>query len=100
MAAVALSHGRVAWGSHFPARAKRVIHIFAQGAPSHVDTWDPKPELTRLDGQDLPGMNGVAMGSPFIFTPRGKSGIEVSEADVREAFASYRARYIRQKKTD
>jgi len=64
---------------HFPARAKRVIHIFAQGAPSHVDTWDPKPELARLDGQDLPGVNGVAMGSPFKFTPRGKSGIEVSE---------------------
>jgi len=64
---------------HFPGKAKRVIHIFAQGAPSQVDTWDPKPELTRLDGQDLPGVNGVAMGSPFKFTPRGKSGIEVSE---------------------
>lgn len=64
---------------HFPGRAKRVLHIFAQGAPSHVDTWDPKPELTRLDGQDLPGMNGVAMGSPFKFTPRGQCGLEVSE---------------------
>ena len=64
---------------HFPAKAKRVLHIFAQGAPSHVDTWDPKPELTRLDGQELPGMNGVAMGSPFKFTPRGQCGLEVSE---------------------
>ena len=30
---------------HFPAKAKHVIHIFAEGAPSHVDTWDPKPAL-------------------------------------------------------
>src|ERR1700744_4353859 len=62
-----------------PAKAKHVVHIFAQGAPSHVDTWDPKPSLNRLDGQEIPGMNGVAMGSPFKFSPKGKSGIEVSE---------------------
>ena len=65
--------------THFPAKAKHVIHIFAQGAPSHVDTWDPKPELTRLDEQSLPGLNGVAMASPFKFSRYGKSGIEVSE---------------------
>ena len=68
---------------HFPAKAKRVIHIFAQGAPSHVDTWDPKPELNRLDGQSLPGVEGVAMASPFRFTPRGKCGLEVSEVFPR-----------------
>ena len=62
-----------------PAKAKRVVHIFAQGAPSHVDTWDPKPALTKYDGQALPGMEGVAMGSPFKFTQRGRSGLEVSE---------------------
>lgn len=62
----------------FPAKAKAVIHIFAQGAPSHIDTWDPKPELTRMDGRTLPD-GGIAMGSPFQFTPRGKSGIPVSE---------------------
>src|SRR6185437_9264410 len=39
-----------------PANAKRVIHIFAQGAPSQVDTWDPKPALTQYDGKSLPGM--------------------------------------------
>src|ERR1700692_4096971 len=44
-----------------PAKAKRVIHIFAQGAPSQVDTWDPKPALAQYDGQALPGYNGVAM---------------------------------------
>ena len=64
---------------HFPAKAKRVVHIFAQGAPSHVDTWDPKPALAKYDGQALPGMQGVAMVSPFKFEKRGKSGIEVSE---------------------
>ena len=65
--------------THFPAKAKRIIHIFAQGAPSQVDTWDPKPELTRMNGQALPGLNGVAMGSPFKFSRYGKSGIEVSD---------------------
>jgi Protein of unknown function (DUF1501) len=63
----------------FPATAKTVIHIFAQGAPSHIDTWDPKPALSRMDGKDLPGGAGIAMGSPFKFTKMGKSGIEVSE---------------------
>jgi Protein of unknown function (DUF1501) len=62
-----------------PAKAKRVIHIFAQGAPSQVDTWDPKPALDEYDGKSLPGMSGVAMRSPFKFTPTGSSGIPVSE---------------------
>jgi hypothetical protein len=64
---------------HFPAKAKHVVHVFAQGAPSHVDTWDPKPALSQFDGKSLPGMEGVAMASPFKFAPHGKSGIEVSE---------------------
>src|SRR5262250_3309809 len=38
----------------FAAKAKRVIHIFANGGPSHVDTFDPKPSLERLHGQPLP----------------------------------------------
>jgi hypothetical protein len=63
----------------FPGKAKHVIHIFAQGAPSQVDTWDPKPALTKYAGQTLPGMNGVAMASPFKFNRMGRSGIEVSE---------------------
>jgi hypothetical protein len=63
---------------HFPGKAKAVIHIFAQGAPSHVDTWDPKPVLSRMNGRTLPD-GGIAMGSPFKFTPMGRSGIEVSE---------------------
>ena len=64
----------------FPAKAKHVVHIFAQGAPSHVDTWDPKPSLAKYNGQEIPGMNGgVAMASPFKFAKQGRSGIEVSE---------------------
>jgi hypothetical protein len=64
---------------HFPAKAKHVVHIFAQGAPSHVDTWDPKPKLTEYDGKSIPSSDGVAMASPFKFVKKGKSGIEVSE---------------------
>src|SRR5439155_11511221 len=77
---------------HFPARAKRVIHIFANGGPSHVDTFDPKPELTRLHGQALPMDNlkterhtGAAFRSPFKFKRYGQSGIEVSELFPRVA---------------
>ena len=62
----------------FPAKAKRVIHIFAAGAPSQVDTFDPKPSLARYDGQSIGG-RGVAMQSPFKFQRYGRSGIEVSE---------------------
>jgi hypothetical protein len=65
--------------SPLPAKAKHVIHIFAQGAPSHVDTWDPKPALAQYDGKSIPGMEGVAMASPFKFDKKGQSGIEVSE---------------------
>ena len=39
---------------HFPARARNVIFMFMKGGPSHIDTFDPKPELNRLDGQYLP----------------------------------------------
>ena len=69
----------------FPSKVKRVIHIFAQGAPSQVDTWDPKPALRQHADQTLPGMNGVAMPSPFKFSKHGKSGIEVSEVFSRLA---------------
>jgi hypothetical protein len=62
-----------------PAKAKHVVHIFAQGAPSHVDTWDPKPSLAQYDGKTIPESDGVAMASPFKFERKGKSGIEVSE---------------------
>src|SRR5947199_10848080 len=40
---------------HFPPKAKRVVHFFLNGGPSHVDTFDPKPALTKYAGQPLPG---------------------------------------------
>ena len=40
---------------HFTPRARRVIQIFASGAPSHIDTWDPKPALDKLNNKSLPG---------------------------------------------
>jgi Protein of unknown function (DUF1501) len=73
---------------HFPARAKRLIFLFMNGGPSHVDTFDPKPELTRQAGQPLPQNlltdstrqnNSRLMGTPFKFNRSGQSGIEVSE---------------------
>jgi hypothetical protein len=64
---------------HFPVKAKAVIHLFASGAPSHVDTWDPKPALNKYNNTILPGLQGLAFGSPFKFEKKGKSGIEVSE---------------------
>ncbi len=62
----------------FSGKAKAVIHIFAQGAPSHIDTWDPKPLLTKMNNKTIGG-EGVAMGSPFKFQRYGKAGVEVSE---------------------
>lgn len=67
----------------FPGKAKAIIHIFAQGAPSHVDTWDPKPMLTKMNDQSLG--DGVAMGSPFKFAKYGQSGLEVSEVFAKTA---------------
>ena len=78
---------------HFPAKARSVIFIFLQGGPSQVDTFDPKPELSRLDGQFVPpsllqGMLGLAqikaeeaklMGSRRTFNRYGQSGLEVSD---------------------
>ena len=63
---------------HFPVKAKSVIHIFAEGGPSHVDTWDPKPELTKFADKTIPGHEGLAYPSPFKFNKMGKSGVEVS----------------------
>ncbi len=63
---------------HFKAKAKSVIHLFASGGPSQVDTWDPKPELTKYNDKTIPGHDGLAYGSPFKFTKSGKSGVEVS----------------------
>ncbi len=62
-----------------PAKAKRIIHIFAGGAPSHLDTLDPKPELAKYRDQTLPGDSGIGFPSPFNFPKCGQSGLELSE---------------------
>ena len=70
---------------HFPGKAKRVIHIFANGGPSHMDTFDPKPALRKYAGQPLPvhlrteRKTGTALPSPFAFHKYGKSGTEISD---------------------
>jgi hypothetical protein len=78
---------------HFPARAKRVIFLFMKGGPSHVDTFDPKPLLSRDDGQPLPfakprvqfAATGNLLGSPWKFAQHGQSGLWVSELFPRLA---------------
>src|SRR4029078_10479170 len=74
--------------SPFPARAKRLIFLFMNGGPSHVDTFDPKPGLKEHEGEEVPAAlaaksmrkaKGKLMPSPFAFAPYGESGIEVSE---------------------
>lgn len=72
--------------AHFAPKAKRIVHIYLNGGPSQVDTWDPKPELQKRDGQKLPGPNltteretGVALGSPFKFARHGESGLWCSD---------------------
>src|SRR5262244_3821831 len=53
---------------HFPTRAKSVIFLFMEGGPSHIDTFDPKPELTKRHGQPLPASFGK------VITPMGIGG--------------------------
>lgn len=69
---------------HFPAKAKSVIWLFMEGAPSAVDTFDPKPELTKRDGQKIQidvfnGNPGPLMKSPFTFKQYGESGAWVCD---------------------
>jgi hypothetical protein len=78
--------------SHFPAKARHVIHIYLNGGPSQVDTFDPKPLLKRFEGKTLPQGNltterktGTALPSPYRFQKYGESGIEVSEIFARTA---------------
>lgn len=71
---------------HFAPKAKRVVHLFMNGGPSQVDTFDPKPLLDKWHGKKLPieemkteRPTGAALRSPFTFDHYGESGLEVSE---------------------
>jgi hypothetical protein len=71
----------------YPARAKRVIFVFLHGGPSQVDTFDPKPQLTKDHGSPLPfskprivsSVTGNLLKSPWEFKRYGRAGIEVSD---------------------
>jgi hypothetical protein len=77
---------------HFPGRAKAVIHLFMAGAPSHLDLFDNKPALAKMDGKPLPASvtNGqrlafiradaAVMGPQFKFAKHGQCGMEISDA--------------------
>ena len=72
--------------SHITPRASRVVHLFMNGGPSQVDTFDYKPELQKRHGQPMPSGNlrterltGGLMKSPFRFRPYGESGLLVSD---------------------
>lgn len=71
---------------HFAPKAKRIVHFFLNGGPSHVDTFDPKPSLAKYAGKPLPGeylrterKTGAAFPTPFKFQKYGESGLEISE---------------------
>ncbi|MBZ2186061.1 MAG: DUF1501 domain-containing protein [Bryobacter sp.] len=79
-------------GAAEQARAKRVIYLFMHGGVSHVDTFDPKPELTKRSGEVLPGSFGQGLitsridfrkalmrGSPWKFERAGEGGLEISD---------------------
>jgi len=70
----------------FPAKARRIIYLVMNGGMSHVDTFDPKPMLSKYNGKPMPGgapkterSTGNLFASPFAFRKGGQSGIEVSE---------------------
>src|SRR2546422_5510693 len=74
---------------HFPPRARSVIFLFMSGGPSHVDLFDPKPELIRLAGQPIPESFGAFKTRRAVaknkllaprrpFSPHGECGMEIS----------------------
>jgi hypothetical protein len=71
--------------AHFEPRAKSVIWLFMHGGPSHVDLFDPKPDLAKYAGQPLPDTfrrdvaKNALLGPVRPFRPRGESGIEISD---------------------
>ena len=92
---------------HHPPKAKAVIMLFMEGAPSHIETFDPKPKLSELhlkkfvsDNERFSGMtrgNRFYVGSPYKFRKVGKSGIQMcehfthmAEPDVADELCVYR----------
>ncbi len=80
-------HDLVPRSPHFPGRARAVIQLFQNGGPSQMDLFDPKPELTRRNGQPHPGKvetfqlgnKNVLLKSPFRFARQGRAGLQFGE---------------------
>jgi hypothetical protein len=94
-------------GTHHRPRAKNVVFCFMDGGVSHVDSFDPKPELERRDNQPfLDSRNPTAMGnrrwlrSPWSFRQRGQSGMPVSDLFPHIASCADELAVIRSMKAD
>ena len=97
---------------HFPARARRVIYLFQAGAPSHLELFDPKPELTKRNGQLPPAEllkgyraafinpNSALLGPKFRFARYGRCGMELSEVLPQTARIADDLCLIRSMQTD
>ena len=70
---------------HYLGRAKRVIHIFAQGGPTHLDTWDYKPSLTKYAGQTVEEIGGVPLPPPNSSSPNRASRASKSVKSSRRS---------------
>jgi hypothetical protein len=84
---------------HFSPRAKNVIFLFMDGGVSHVDSFDPKPELARRAGQEFRG-GRKWLPSPWRFAKHGRSGLEVSELFPHIAACADDLAVIRSMKAD
>ena len=97
---------------HYPAKAKRVIYMFQAGAPSHLDLFDNKPELTKRNGQLPPkdllkdyraafiNPNSALLGSKYQFSRHGQSGAELSEVLPYTASIADELCFIKSMQTD
>jgi hypothetical protein len=97
---------------HFAPKAKRVIHLFMAGAPSHLDLFDPKPELAKLEGKPLPDSviagqrfafiraDAAVMGPRFAFRQHGQSGTAFADVLPHTAAIADDLCLIRSLKTD
>lgn len=112
LAQAASSNPLSARGPHFAPKAKRVIHLFMAGAPSQLETFDPKPMLTKYEGRPIPPEiiggqryafirpDAAALGPRFKFAQHGQSGAWISEVMPHIAQVADELCIVRSVKTD
>jgi len=112
LAQAASSKPLTARGPHFAPKAKRVIHLFMAGAPSQLETFDPKPMLTKYEGRPIPPEiiggqryafirpDAAALGPRFKFAQHGQSGAWISEVMPHIAQVADELCIVRSVKTD